>query len=377
MHFPSDVGSFEGFVYGHGLNPDSADFGVGGVLGVIFCKRHLEKVSGKMCENVHISASSFCFGLSIQNDFQAAAYLRDNGYGHHPVLSRTLLYIIHISIKGGSCGRVNDYRVVKAQTVLDMLREAPEQDLDAIKVAMKKLKYAIELRDITSEGKSKGGSCGGDNDYCLDNARAKVEKLLKATVVDKDAIEAAMKELVAAVAKKDKTARARVMVVSISIRNKVIHYFTHSNNYSLCQSLVTSSSHAQKGKTTTAESFNTLKGTILQSENKGGDFEVRLQELIDWKEVGVPKRRGIRTDENKLYKFRAKRLQTFNSPLETLASWQGGTFRQLRQNEILLASVLIVLRLRYLYVSLYFNVVIVYIHNNLRKEGITIILIRF
>jgi hypothetical protein len=90
--FPSEVGSFEGFVYWYGLNPDSADFGVGGVLGVNICKRYLEKVNGKPCENVHINASSFCLGLGIQNDVQAATYLRENGHGHHPVLSRTLLY---------------------------------------------------------------------------------------------------------------------------------------------------------------------------------------------------------------------------------------------------------------------------------------------
>ena len=99
--FPSEVGSFEGFVYWYGLNPDSADFGAGGVLYVNFCKRHLEKVNGKQSENVHISASSFCLGLGIQNDVQAATYWRENGYGRHPVLSRTLLNIIHISIKGG------------------------------------------------------------------------------------------------------------------------------------------------------------------------------------------------------------------------------------------------------------------------------------
>ena len=46
VHFPSNVGSFEGFVYGYGLNPDSQDFGVGGVLSVNFSNRHLEKISG-------------------------------------------------------------------------------------------------------------------------------------------------------------------------------------------------------------------------------------------------------------------------------------------------------------------------------------------
>jgi hypothetical protein len=51
---------------------------------------------------------------------------------------------------------VNDYRVVEAQTELDILCEAPEQDQDAMEAAMKKLELAIAARDLTSEGKSKG-----------------------------------------------------------------------------------------------------------------------------------------------------------------------------------------------------------------------------
>jgi hypothetical protein len=138
-------------------------------------------------------------GLGIQNDVQAATHLRKNGYGHHLVLSRTLLYIIHISVKGGSCGGLNDHRVVAAQTELDILREAPEQDLDAIEAAMIKLDYAIKLRNITSEGKSKGGkkggSCGGDNDYRVKNAQEAVDELLDASVTDEVAIKAAMIKL--------------------------------------------------------------------------------------------------------------------------------------------------------------------------------------
>jgi hypothetical protein len=197
--FPSDDGSFEGFVYWYGLNSDSADFGVGGVLGVNFCKRYLEKVNGEPCENVHISVSSFCLGLGIQNDDQAATHLRKNGYGHHTVLSRTLLYIIFHAVKGGSCGGVNDYRVVEAQTELDILREAPEQDQDAIEAAMKKLELAIAARDLTSEGKSKGGSCGGDKDYRVVDAQASLDILLDAPEIDEDAIEAAMKKLKTAI----------------------------------------------------------------------------------------------------------------------------------------------------------------------------------
>jgi Xaa-Pro aminopeptidase len=51
---------------------------------------------------------------------------------------------------------VNDYRVVEAQTELDILRKAPEQDQDAIEAAMKKLELAIELRKLTSDGKIGG-----------------------------------------------------------------------------------------------------------------------------------------------------------------------------------------------------------------------------
>jgi hypothetical protein len=67
----------------------------------------------------------------------------------------------------------------RSQTKLDILRKAPEIDEDAIKVAEEALEYAIELQDITSEGKSKGGSCGGDNIICVVAALAKVEMLLK------------------------------------------------------------------------------------------------------------------------------------------------------------------------------------------------------
>jgi hypothetical protein len=134
-------------------------------------------------------------GLGIQNDVQAATYLRENGYGHHPVLSRTLLYIIHISVKGGSCGGVFDYRVVEAQMMLDILLDASVIDEVAIEVAKERLEYAIKLRNITSEGKRKGGSCGGDNDYRVKDAQEAVEKLLDASATDKNAIKAAMLKL--------------------------------------------------------------------------------------------------------------------------------------------------------------------------------------
>jgi hypothetical protein len=78
---------------------------------------------------------------------------------------------------------------------------------------MKKLEYAIELRDITSEGKSaggiKGGSCGGKNDHCVEKAQAVVEELLDALEADDDAIQAAMKKLKAAIAKQQKTSEGK------------------------------------------------------------------------------------------------------------------------------------------------------------------------
>ena len=120
-------------------------------------------------------------GLGIQNDDQTATYLRRIGRGHHPVASRTLLFIILCAIKGGGCGGLNDYRVFEAQEVLNRLREAPEIDEDAIKVAEEALEYAIELQDIMSKGKSeggiKGGSCGGDNDHRVVKALKEVEVL--------------------------------------------------------------------------------------------------------------------------------------------------------------------------------------------------------
>jgi hypothetical protein len=100
---------------------------------------------------------------------------------------------------------VNDYRVVAAQTELDILRDAPEQDLDAIEAAKERLDLAIELRNITSEGKRKGSSCGGDNDYRVKDAQAVVDELLDAFEIDEDAIKAATERLRVAIAKRDQT----------------------------------------------------------------------------------------------------------------------------------------------------------------------------
>jgi enoyl reductase-like protein len=74
---------------------------------------------------------------------------------------------------------------------------------------MKKLEYAIELRNITQEGKRNGGSCGGKNDHRVEKAQAKVDKLLDALEADDDAIQAAMNELEEAIAKQQKTSEAK------------------------------------------------------------------------------------------------------------------------------------------------------------------------
>jgi hypothetical protein len=114
---------------------------------------------------------------------------------------------------GGLCGGENDPRVKKAQAKVEGLLDASEADEDAIQAAMKKLEYAIELRNITSKLKSangiKGGSCGGDKDYRVLDAQAKVEGLLDASEADEDAIEAAMNELEEAIAKQKKTSEGR------------------------------------------------------------------------------------------------------------------------------------------------------------------------
>ena len=93
--------------------------------------------------------------------------------------------------------------------MLDMLREAPEQDPDAIKVAEEKLKMAIELRNIMSEGKRNGGLCGGVNDPRVAKAQAVVDKLFNASVMDKDAIKAATKQLEYAIEMQQETRKGK------------------------------------------------------------------------------------------------------------------------------------------------------------------------
>ena len=70
------------------------------------------------------------------------------------------------------------------------------------------------------------------------------------------------------------------MVVSISIRNEIIHYFTHSNKLTMsisCDFIFS----CTKGKTTAAISFEVLYASILASERKGEGFKEMLQKLKD------------------------------------------------------------------------------------------------
>ncbi len=107
-------------------------------------------------------------------------------------------------------------------------------------------------------------------------------------------------------------------MVCISIRNVVIHYFTHAKllTMSIFCNIIFS---CTKGSATAAESFEVLHNFIIQSEKRGGDFEETLQELKDWPFQGVPKQRGNRPGEKKLYEFQKKRRVTYNSLLEKLA----------------------------------------------------------
>ena len=107
-------------------------------------------------------------------------------------------------------------------------------------------------------------------------------------------------------------------VVSISIRNVVIHYFTHAKSLTMsifCNIIFS----CTKGSVTAEESFEVLHFSILLSEKKGADFEETLQELKDWPHDGVPKQRGNRPGEKKLYEFQKKRRVRYNSLLEKLA----------------------------------------------------------
>jgi hypothetical protein len=59
-------------------------------------------------------------------------------------------------------------------------------------------------------------------------------------------------------------------------------------------------------------------GSISQSENYGANFEVMLQELVNWPHEGVPDKNGTRKGEKELFNFRKNRRQTYNSFLKAL-----------------------------------------------------------
>ena len=64
---------------------------------------------------------------------------------------------------------------------------------------------AIAARETTRKGKRNGGSCGGDEDYRVDEAQAEREKLLEEPMIDDVAIKVAEEKIELALAKKEKT----------------------------------------------------------------------------------------------------------------------------------------------------------------------------
>jgi hypothetical protein len=72
-------------------------------------------------------------------------------------------------------------------------------------------------------------------------------------------------------------------------------------------------------------------GSISRSENNGVAFDVALQDLIDWKEVGVPEKNGTRVGEKKLFYFRKTRRETYNRLLKTLANFEAENGEQEQQ----------------------------------------------
>ena len=55
-----------------------------------------------------------------------------------------------------------------------------------------------------------------------------------------------------------------------------------------------------KGLVTSEDLFNVLNQRVSQSEDKGVDLEVTLQELKDWPHIDQPKTRGTREGEQKV-----------------------------------------------------------------------------
>ena len=63
-------------------------------------------------------------------------------------------------------------------------------------------------------------------------------------------------------------------------------------------------------------------GSISRSETIGAAFDDTLQELKDWPPKGVPKVKGIRDREKKLYNFQRNTRQKYNSLLKTLVNFK-------------------------------------------------------
>ena len=86
------------------------------------------------------------------------------------------------------------------------------------------------------------------------------------------------------------------------------------------------------GSSVTSEtSFNVLSKRVAESENQGVDFDVTLQELIDWPHKDQPKVDGTREREKKLYNFRRSRCNTYKSLLEAFDNFVTEDTAQQRQ----------------------------------------------
>ena len=159
----------------------------------------------------------------------------------------------------------------------DKLLGCPVRDNIAIQAAEEELREAMAERETTRKGKSNGGSCGGDEDYRVDEAQANRKKLLEAPKQDPAAIKVAEVKLKLAVAKKEKTRKGKSDGGKY-IHSKRSYSLFHSQQQfltmSICCDFIIS---CTKGKTKAEESFDVLNGCFLQSERKGADFKVRLQ----------------------------------------------------------------------------------------------------
>jgi hypothetical protein len=97
--------------------------------------------------------------------------------------------------KGGSCGGINDCRVLAAQAELTTLLNAEDRNELAIAAVEKNVEEAENKRKYTSDGKRDGGLCGGMKDHWVLKAQDKLYVLLDAEEQDKDAIAAAEKNV--------------------------------------------------------------------------------------------------------------------------------------------------------------------------------------